>query len=156
VTPAKPLTIRNARAAEAEAIARLHHQTRDTSMAYLPKLHTVEAGITFFSDVVLKEWTVVVAEREGVLAGYCAYRDGWLGHLYVHPVHQGQGIGSILLKHAMTEKDHLQLWVFQKNLGAIRLYERVGFDLVRTTDGSANEEHEPDALYRRRRKVPAS
>lgn len=61
-----------------------------------------------------KECTVVVAEREGELLGYCAYRDGWLEHLYVHPVHHDQGIGSMLLKHAMTEKDHLQLWVFQK------------------------------------------
>ena len=41
----------------------------------------------------------------------------------------------------------LQLWVFQKNTGAIRFYERHGFRLVKLTDGAENMEREPDALY---------
>jgi hypothetical protein len=41
----------------------------------------------------------------------------------------------------------LQLWVFQKNVGARRLYERAGFELAELTDGERNEEREPDARY---------
>ncbi len=40
------------------------------------------------------------------------------------------------------------LWVFQTNTGAIRFYERHGFELVKLTDGAENMEREPDALYR--------
>ena len=40
-----------------------------------------------------------------------------------------------------------RLWVFQGNEGARRFYERQGLRLVELTDGSANEEREPDALY---------
>jgi hypothetical protein len=41
----------------------------------------------------------------------------------------------------------LRLWTFQRNRDARRFYERQGFTLVKETDGSANEEKEPDAMY---------
>ena len=40
-----------------------------------------------------------------------------------------------------------RLWVFQANAGARRFYERHGLRVVRLTDGAANEEKTPDALY---------
>ena len=42
---------------------------------------------------------------------------------------------------------HLHLWTFQRNAQARRFYEARGFALVKETDGAANEEKEPDALY---------
>jgi GNAT superfamily N-acetyltransferase len=60
---------------------------------------------------------------------------------------QGRGVGSALLKVAQNAFDRLQLWTFQRNRPARRLYEARGFALVRETDGAANEEREPDALY---------
>ena len=41
--------------------------------------------------------------------------------------------------------------VFQKNMPAIRFYSRRGFHLVELSDGSGNEEREPDAVYQWRR-----
>ena len=71
-----------------------------------------------------------------------------LDHIYVHPDAQNLGLGSLLLG---TVKARLpggfQLWVFQKNDGARRFYERRGFRLVKLTDGEGNMEREPDALY---------
>ena len=53
-----------------------------------------------------------------------------------------------MLEHAKTvSPERLELWVFQKNDGARRFYERHGFRLVRLTDGADNMEREPDALY---------
>ena len=40
-----------------------------------------------------------------------------------------------------------RLWVFQRNDGARRFYERHGLTLVELTDGAGNEEREPDARY---------
>ena len=42
----------------------------------------------------------------------------------------------------------LELWTFQINATAQRFYERHGFVAVDRTDGSANEEREPDIRYR--------
>ena len=84
-------------------------------------------------------------------SGYCAFRDGWVEHLYVDPAAQGRGLGSALLNQAMVGQSHLKLWAFQKNTLAIRFYSRRGFRLVELTDGSGNVEREPDALYEWRR-----
>jgi ribosomal protein S18 acetylase RimI-like enzyme len=53
----------------------------------------------------------------------------------------------MLLQRAMKEFPQLQLWVFQKNIEAIKFYERHGFLIVEATDGANNEEKEPDARY---------
>ncbi|MGI5158393.1 hypothetical protein [Microbispora sp. CA-102843] len=42
----------------------------------------------------------------------------------------------------------LDLYVFQRNTGARRFYERNGFTLVAEGDGSGNEENLPDARCR--------
>lgn len=57
-------------------------------------------------------------------------------------------MATALLKVAMDRcPDGLQLWVYQKNLGARRLYERNGFELAELTSGERNEEKEPEARY---------
>jgi hypothetical protein len=48
------------------------------------------------------------------------------------------------------------LWTFQRNALARRFYEKEGFVAVRETDGSGNEEREPDVLYLWKRAVVAS
>ncbi len=82
------------------------------------------------------------------MLGISGVHEGELTHLYVAPEAQNQGIGSALLEHAKAESpDGLYLWVFQKNEGARRFYERHGFRLVELTDGAGNMEREPDARY---------
>ena len=46
-----------------------------------------------------------------------------------------------------TAQDRLRLWVFQRNEPAIAFYRARGFRETLRTDGSANEEREPDALF---------
>jgi ribosomal protein S18 acetylase RimI-like enzyme len=53
-----------------------------------------------------------------------------------------------VVERAKERRPHgLRLWVFQRNDGVRRFYERHGFALVRETDGAENMEREPDALY---------
>ena len=60
-----------------------------------------------------------------------------------------RGVGTALLDQAKALRpDGFVLWVFQRNEGARRFYERHGFELVKLTDGAENMEREPDALYR--------
>jgi putative acetyltransferase len=79
--------------------------------------------------------------------GVIAFREDWIDQLYVLPPAQGRGVGSELLQLAQNTYPRLQLWTFQRNRRARRFYEARGFALVRETDGTANEEKEPDALY---------
>ncbi len=140
---------RRATDTDAGAIAALFRATRQTCLPYLPVLHTADEDVEFFSAQVLVHDIVWVAERAGRIAGFCAFGNGWLNHLYVHKDFQRSGIGSKLLAIAARENDTLTLWVFQENLSAIRFYESHGFRLIATTDGAENEERLPDALYRR-------
>ena len=117
-------------------------------MAYLPTLHTDDEVRGWIRDVVLPGDEVVVAEVDGRLAGFAALDGDLLGHLYVHPELQGMGIGDALLARVKELRaGGFRLWVFQRNTGARRFYERRGLRLVELTDGAGNEEREPDALY---------
>ncbi|MBX3481661.1 MAG: GNAT family N-acetyltransferase [Caulobacter sp.] len=141
------MTPRPARPDDAAAIARLHRLSMFTAMPWLADIHTPQEDLAFFRDVVLPAQTVRVVDGEGGLWAYAAWHEGWLNQLYVHPDHLGEGHGSRLLELAKAEAGSLQLWAFQRNARARAFYEAKGFRLVRLTDGSGNEEREPDVLY---------
>jgi GNAT superfamily N-acetyltransferase len=96
--------------------------------------------------------SVWLAAHDGRVVGI-ASRDGeWVGQLYVAPGYTGRGIGQRLLDKMLIEAAAggvLRLWTFQRNGGARRFYERNGFIAVELTDGSGNEEGEPDVRYER-------
>jgi ribosomal protein S18 acetylase RimI-like enzyme len=154
-------SIRSARQGDGPAVAAVFGQAR-AEMTYLPRLHTPEEDVAFFSEMVAGSqsagYMVEVAESavvakvdgsgEGIV-GFCAVRDGWLDHLYVSPRWQSQGIGSALLTRALAASpDGLRLWVFEQNARAQSLYARAGFTVVERTDGDRNEERTPDVLMR--------
>ncbi len=119
-----------------------------SGMTYLPQLYSDAETRDFIRVVLIPNNEVWVAEESGRVVGFAAFGDGLLRHLWVHRTAQNRGIGTALLVCAMHRcSDGLQLWVFQKNGGARRLYERHGFELVELTNGDRNEEHEPDARY---------
>jgi ribosomal protein S18 acetylase RimI-like enzyme len=117
-------------------------------MPYLQRVHTDAETLAYFRDVVPLDHEVWVAVDGDRVFGFIAFDSGWVDHLYVHPDCQELGAGSALLEKAKTSASAgLQLRVFQRNTVARRFYEKRGFRLVSKTDGGANEENEPDALY---------
>lgn len=128
------------------AVADLFRRSFGT-LSFLPTLHTPSEDRTHFARVIAEQ-EVWVHEGAGGIDGFAALEATLLTGLYVDPSRLRQGIGSALLEHAkMRRPAGLQLWVFQRNAGARWFYERHGFSLVELTDGSTNEEREPDALY---------
>jgi putative acetyltransferase len=138
--------IRRATVDESDEVAILHRESRESAIPFLPVLHTREEDRVFFRTRVFPACQVWVAERAGIV-GFIAFRPGWVDHLYVRPKSLRQGYGRALLNEAKARNSELQLWTFQRNRNAIAFYEANGFLLVRETDGTANEEREPDALY---------
>jgi putative acetyltransferase len=116
-------------------------------LPHVPDLHTPAEDRAFLATQVLPRCTVHVGEEDGTVAGFIAFRPGWIDHLYVLPAFRGQGLGTRLLALACATHPRLELWTFQRNAGARRFYERHGFLAVRETDGAGNEEREPDVLY---------
>ena len=141
------IVVRRARVDESDAVAALFRLSRETAMPYLPILHTPEEDRAYFRERVFPYCEVWVAERDGELAGVCAFRDGWVDQLYVHPARHRSGIGAALLLKAKGANEQLLLWTFQRNENARSFYESQGFRLVKTTDGRDNEEGDPDALF---------
>jgi GNAT superfamily N-acetyltransferase len=139
-----------ARASDNDAadIANIMTVARESAMPYLVRLYTAEEVRAWVSDTLLKQDEVWVARSGSAIVGFAAIAIEFLDHLYVLPEYQGKGAGSALLEQVKLERpEGFKLFVFQKNSAARSFYERKGLRLLKLSDGSNNEEKEPDALY---------
>jgi GNAT superfamily N-acetyltransferase len=130
-----------------DAAAQVLRTAFDQALPWLAGLHTPEQDRWFFRERVFATCEVWGAFDGAVMIGMLAFRKDWIDQLYVLREAQGRGVGTEMLQVAQGDFDRLQLWTFQRNDRARRFYQARGFALVRETDGAANEEKEPDALY---------
>jgi GNAT superfamily N-acetyltransferase len=137
--------IRRATGDDASAIGELFVRARD-EMTYLPRIpDDVRPRL---GGLIAGRTEVWVAEDENGVIGFAGLTGNELTHLYTDPPAQNRGVGAALMDHAKSVRpERLELWVFQRNEGARRFYERHGFRLLKLTDGTGNMEQEPDALY---------
>lgn len=128
------LTFAPASCEDAESIYLLNKQLIDqyedlSSIDYHAVLQwvrqNVKKTIPFFTRVLCS----------GELAGYYALipvGDTWeLDSLFVLPEFQNQGIGTAILRRCMDASPALSLYVFRRNEGALRLYQRMGFTITK-------------------------
>lgn len=78
---------------------------------------------------------------DGSLAGYVHFHpDGErmeLDDLYILPEYRGQGIGTAVVEKCCAETEKpVYLYVFRRNEGAVRLYQRLGFEIVQEVGSS--------------------
>ncbi|WP_329124886.1 GNAT family N-acetyltransferase [Streptomyces sp. NBC_01465] len=142
--------VRPARAADAEAIATVHQASRAQTMPYLPpQKRTHEEVVRWAREVLLQECRVWVAVRGDEVLGYAALDGDMLDHLYLRPDVRRQGIGTLLLDEVRAHSPRgVRLHVFQQNTDARAFYERHGFMVLDTNDGSRNMENLPDMTLR--------
>ena len=67
---------------------------------------------------------------DGVVKGFVQMDGSKVAKLFVEPVLQGQGIGAKLLEYAVAEQQASHLWALEKNVKAIKFYERHGFHMT--------------------------
>jgi putative acetyltransferase len=140
--------LRGAEEEDAPSMAVVHRASMREAMPYLPELHTPDEDRSFFEREVRTSAGWVTVDG-GMVRGFALVRDGWLNHLYVDVGWQGVGMGSALLDEAVAHVGTgMRLWAFQRNVRARAFYAARGFREVEVTDGSGNEEKEPDVLLR--------
>ncbi len=144
--PGTDLSLRTATVGDLPAVAQMHLEVRAASVPRMPALvHDPDQVRRHVAGWDLDDHEVWLAERAGGLVGYLRLTGSWLDDLYVAVDHQGSGVGSALLDLARgLRPGGLCLWVFASNLPARAFYARHGLTELETSDGSANEEREPD------------
>ncbi len=141
-------TIRRATPTDADGITAVLWASRRQAMPWLAERYTEAEARDWVGRVLLVTAMVWVAVEAGRIVGYAALEDDVLGQLYIAPDHQRQGIGTRLLAIARDAAgSQMSLFVFARNAGARSFYERHGFTVADESDGSRNEEGEPDVRY---------
>lgn len=93
----------------------------------------------------LLDCEIYVAVKEDKLVGFVGLRPHELSFIYVDPDFQKQGIGSELMKVAVSllEKP-AKLDVFTNNVAAKSLYKKYGFKTVKTVTEKWSDEYPVD------------
>jgi GNAT superfamily N-acetyltransferase len=147
------LSLRPATDADASQVFEVLYSSRKALLPYAC-LRTADDVRQWTRTVLIPAGGITLAIGAGSVVGVVGTQreDGvsWITQLYVAPAHVAQGVGTLLLSHALTALPRpVRLWCFQRNTRARRFYERRGFEPLRFTDGAANEERLPDVLYER-------
>lgn len=103
-----------------------------------------EKNYDLVKKVYLPHSTTYVYESKKSVQGFISIIEGnFIGALFVHPNNQGNGIGSALLKEALSHYPQVNLAVYKDNLSAIRFYESKGFKIVQeqTNEDSGYREY---------------
>lgn len=116
-------------------------------MPWLRVCLTPEEDLVYFRTVMIGQQDTDLIYTDGILAGVFTSAPGWIEQFYLMETHWRRGIGSHVLRREMERQNHLQLWTFERNTRAIAFYESHGFAESERTDGSTNEEREPDIRF---------
>jgi GNAT superfamily N-acetyltransferase len=128
------LTIRAATVADATAIGEVHVRSWQAAYAglipadFLARL-SAESRAASWGRRIGDGGPVLVAEEDGVIAGFAAYGDDRLYALYLLPEYWGQGIGRALHDRVVEEMSGAGavLWVLSTNERAKAFYVRQGW-----------------------------
>ena len=134
------MTIRKAVASEAERLAEIGYLAweRDLRPFLAGELQNRQAERRRLHNAVheLLDRTIV-AERDGVPVGWCARARGrpYIPYLFVSPLSQNQGIGTLLLKRMesvleLEGCDRVHLDTLSDNVRAVNFYQHLGYQIL--------------------------
>lgn len=126
--------IRPATVADAEAIGEVHVRSWQAAYAglipedFLARL-SASSRAASWARRIGEGGRVLVAEEDGVLAGFAAFGEGQLYALYLLPEYWGRGLGRALHDRVVDELtgDSAVLWVLATNERAKAFYVRQGW-----------------------------
>jgi len=146
------MLLRKATLADAMAISNIYIASRNKFVSFAPLAHSNENILKWIREILIPDSQVIVAEENSIIVGMMALSKkegiGWIDQLYLSPDAVGRGVGRLLVEAAKSILGSpVCLHTFQENVAARRFYEKLGFQIVKLSDGSENEENCPDVLY---------
>ncbi|WP_329262554.1 GNAT family N-acetyltransferase [Streptomyces pseudovenezuelae] len=142
------VVIRRATASDAAASADVYLRSFAAALPTVVRPRSDDEVRAYIRDVVVPSHETWVAVAEEQVVGLMVLDGDLLSQLYLDPGWRGRGIGDRFVTLAKERGPRgLSLWTFQVNKPAHRFYERHGFVEAERTDGSGNEEREPDVRY---------
>lgn len=77
-------------------------------------------------------------KKIGMLTAYQVtdngYDDWYIGEIYLLEEYRGKGIGSLVMKHEISQHEKLLLNVYKNNESAIKFYKGLGFKVIQDSD----------------------
>lgn len=142
------ITFRRAAATDAYPAAGVWLRSFAAALPSVRCAHTADDIRDWFARVLVPQQETWVALAGTDVIGVLVLNGPDLKQLYLDPAWRGRGVGDRFISLAKQQRpDGLALWTFQVNGPARRFYERHGFTEVDRTDGSRNDEREPDIRY---------
>ena len=96
----------------------------------------------------LPQAEVYVYENDREIWGFIGLNGEYIEGIFVSGEMQSRGIGKRLLDFVKTKKTELRLNVYQKNVRAIRFYQREGFKILREGMDEATGEKDYEMTWR--------
>ncbi|MCS0603331.1 GNAT family N-acetyltransferase [Streptomyces sp. LP11] len=148
-THAHAVELRRADGGDARAAADVYLRSFAAALPSVVRPRSDDEVRDYIRDVVVPARETWVADAAGTgIVGLMVLDGASLSQLYLDPEWRGRGIGDRFVALAKERvPGGLDLWTFQVNKAAHRFYERHGFTAAEFTDGSRNEEGEPDVRY---------
>ncbi|WLI77400.1 N-acetyltransferase family protein [Kosakonia sp. H02] len=139
------MNIRYAGKVDCAAIAAIYnHAVVNTAAIWNDQTVDVDNRIAWFEARALLGYPVIVSEENGVVTGYASFGD-WRAFdgfrhtvehsVYVHPEHQGKGLGLALMERLIDEAKRIGKHVMvagieAQNHGSIHLHHKLGFTIT--------------------------
>lgn len=137
--------LRRAGIRDAESVADVWLRSFASALPSVSLVHTDDQVRNWIRDIVIAVYETWVVRVDEAIVGMMALDGADIAQLYLDPSRRGQGLGGLLIARAKARRPNgLGLWTFQVNASAYRFYARHGFRETMRTDGSGNEEREPD------------
>jgi GNAT superfamily N-acetyltransferase len=137
--------LRRAQIADADAAADVWLRSFAAALPSVRQVHSDAQVRAWIRDVLIARHETWLITIDGAVVAIMSLSDTDVEQLYLDPPWRGHGLGDMLIAHAKARRPSgLALWTFQVNTPAYRFYRRHGFQETARTDGTSNEEHEPD------------
>lgn len=139
------MSIRYAVKEDCAAIAAIYnHAVINTAAIWNDQTVDADNRIAWFEARALLGYPVIVSEEDGVVTGYASFGD-WRAFdgfrhtvehsVYIHPDHQGKGLGLALMVRLIEEarrigKHVMVAGIEAQNQGSIHLHQKLGFTIT--------------------------
>lgn len=84
--------------------------------------------------------TLTVAIVDGTIAGFVGVQVAYVAGLFVDKRYRNHGLGGRIMRALQAEHPQLTLDVYERNVGAVRFYERAGFTIAAKSLDAATQQ----------------